>query len=176
MSHYQVAPLLSAAAAPVMPVSLDLGLHYRGAPLDAGWMLPNGQVLTTEQLKHPIRPKQLLSSQRARVGKDPNILPPHQPLLQPDAHPHAPTLLISGIPMHRIKDTTPLLDTRQKLKALGKPYGRILDTATGLGYTAIQAAQTANQVITIEFDPAVHDICRLNPWSAELFTKPASSR
>jgi uncharacterized protein len=86
--------------------------------------------------------------------------------------PNAPTMLISGIPMHRIKDTTPLQDTTQKLKALGKPYGRILDTATGLGYTAIAAAHTANLVVTVEFDPAVLDICRLNPWSAELFTRP----
>jgi len=86
--------------------------------------------------------------------------------------PSAPTLLISGIPMHRIKDTTPNQDTQQKLKALGKPYGRILDTATGLGYTAIQAAKTADLVVTIEFDPAVLEICCLNPWSAELFTRP----
>jgi uncharacterized protein len=86
--------------------------------------------------------------------------------------PTAPTMLISGIPMHRIKDTTPLEDTLQKLKALGKPYGRVLDTATGLGYTAIQAARTAALVVTVEFDPAVLHICRLNPWSADLFTSP----
>jgi predicted methyltransferase len=81
-------------------------------------------------------------------------------------------MLISGIPMHRVKGTTPNQDTHQKIKALGKPYGKILDTATGLGYTAIQAAKTAEWVITIEFDPVVHEICRLNPWSGELFSQP----
>ena len=86
--------------------------------------------------------------------------------------PTAPTLLISGIPMHRIKDTDPVRDTEQKIKALGKPYGTILDTATGLGYTAIGAARTASRVLTIELDPAVIRICRVNPWSGELFDNP----
>ena len=62
--------------------------------------------------------------------------------------------------MHRIKGTTPDKDTDWKIKALGKPYGKILDTATGLGYTAIQAARTAAQVTTVEFDPAVVALCR----------------
>ena len=83
----------------------------------------------------------------------------------------APTMLISGIPMHRIKDTTPDADTRQKIKA-ARPTGRVLDTATGLGYTAIAAAKTAQQVITVELDPAAQEICRLNPWSQELFDHP----
>lgn len=86
--------------------------------------------------------------------------------------PRAPTMLISGIPMHRIKGTTPDEDTQWKIRALGKPYGQVLDTATGLGYTAIQAAGTAAQVITVEFDPAVIKLCRMNPWSQELFTHP----
>ena len=67
----------------------------------------------------------------------------------------APSMLISGIPMHRIKDTTPIEDTRAKIAAVGRLHGWILDTATGLGYTAILAAQTAEQVITIELDPVV---------------------
>jgi predicted methyltransferase len=83
----------------------------------------------------------------------------------------APTMLISGIPMHRIKDTDPYQDTLAKLRALGPAGGRVLDTATGLGYTAIQAARTAEQVVTIELDPAAREMCRLNPWSQELFTR-----
>ena len=45
----------------------------------------------------------------------------------------------------------------------------MLDTATGLGYTACQASRGARRVITIELDPAVLAIARLNPWSKELF-------
>jgi predicted methyltransferase len=84
----------------------------------------------------------------------------------------APTVLVSGIPMRRIKDTDPMADTRAKLKALGTPRGRVLDTATGLGYTAIEAARTAESVLTVEIDPGAIEIARLNPWSWELFHAP----
>jgi predicted methyltransferase len=41
-----------------------------------------------------------------------------------------------------------------------------------LGYTAIEAARTAEQVVTIELDPAALEIARLNPWSQALFDSP----
>lgn len=84
----------------------------------------------------------------------------------------APTMLISGIPMHRIKETTPQLDTQEKIRAAGPIKGAVLDTATGLGYTAIAAARTATSVTTIELDPVALEICRLNPWSQSLFSDP----
>ncbi|MEM7125561.1 MAG: methyltransferase [Chloroflexota bacterium] len=84
----------------------------------------------------------------------------------------APTMLISAIPMHRIKDTTPQLDTKEKIRAAGKIKGTVLDTATGLGYTAIAAAQTATSVTTIELDSVALEICRQNPWSQPLFDDP----
>ncbi len=85
----------------------------------------------------------------------------------------APTLLISGIPMHRIKGTDPYRDTLAKIRAIAPIVGRVLDTSTGLGYTAIEAAKTADEVITIELDPDVLEIARLNPWSQSLFDNPA---
>jgi uncharacterized protein len=87
----------------------------------------------------------------------------------------APTMLISGLPMHRIKGTDPYSDTREKIRA-ARPAGRVLDTAMGLGYTAIQAAESADYVLTIELDPAVEQICRLNPWSQALFDNPKIER
>jgi predicted methyltransferase len=84
----------------------------------------------------------------------------------------APTLMVSGIPMHRIKDTNPWLDSQSKVQALGRISGRVLDTCTGLGYTAILAAAKAASVITVELDPAVLELARLNPWSRELFDNP----
>jgi predicted methyltransferase len=83
----------------------------------------------------------------------------------------APTVLVSGIPMHRIKDTDPMRDTRAKIQALGVQKGRVLDTATGLGYTAIAASRAAKQVVTIELDPAAIELARMNPWSQELFSR-----
>lgn len=84
----------------------------------------------------------------------------------------APTMLVSGIPMHRIKGTDPHRDTLEKIKTVKPVVGRVLDTATGLGYTAIEAAKTADHVVTIELDPAVLEIARLNPWSRDLLDNP----
>ena len=84
----------------------------------------------------------------------------------------APTMLVSGIPMHRIKDTDPWQDTLNKMKAFGHTGGHILDTTTGLGYTAIMAAKNSANVISIEIDPAAREIARRNPWSQDLFGNP----
>jgi predicted methyltransferase len=84
----------------------------------------------------------------------------------------APTMLVSGIPMHRIKDTDPMQDTKNKAEALGPIHGKVLDTATGLGYTAIMAARKADKVFTVEIDPVGIEIAKRNPWSRELFDNP----
>lgn len=84
----------------------------------------------------------------------------------------APTLVAGGFPMHRIKGTDPIKDTSEKIKAISPVTGRVLDTAMGLGYTAIMASKTADEVITIEIDPQVVEIAKLNPWSRELFENP----
>lgn len=81
----------------------------------------------------------------------------------------APTLLIAGFPMHRIKNTDPMQDTKAKIRA-ADPRGLLLDTSMGLGYTAIEAAKRAQQVITLELDPAVVEVAGRNPWSRALFT------
>ena len=87
----------------------------------------------------------------------------------------APTLMIAGFPMHRIKETDPHEDTLTKIRMLKPVVGHVLDTATGLGYTAIEASKTAIQVTTIELDPAVLEIAQLNPWSQQLFRNPRIS-
>ena len=174
LSHIQAGPLLAVEVPPVLSFSPDLGrstvdIHRT----DSGWLLADGQVLSFAQLERVQSDKngcfQLIKGQLHKVEAYSPRTDRYYSLMPTD---NAPTMLISGIPMHRIKDTTPLEDTKQKLRALGKAHGRILDTATGLGYTAIMAAQTADLVVTIEYDPAVHEICHLNPWSAELFTRP----
>ncbi len=84
----------------------------------------------------------------------------------------APTMLVSGTPMHRIRGTDPWQDTLTKVKALAPVTGEVLDTATGLGYTAIEAARSATRVVTVELDPAALEVARLNPWSRILFDHP----
>lgn len=158
----------------VMQISANLGLSTIPAEkTSTGWRFSDGEEITSVQIQH--------------INKNPNscFLLKNGELIKAEAFSEltnryyslmptcsAPTMLISGIPMHRIKGTTPLADTIQKIKVLGVPSGRVLDTATGLGYTAIQAAKTAEMVITIEYDPVVLSLCRLNPWSQALFTQP----
>ncbi|MDK2853487.1 MAG: uncharacterized protein PWQ92_381 [Thermococcaceae archaeon] len=82
-----------------------------------------------------------------------------------------PTIEINGIRMHRTKDTNPLKDTRSKVEAVNPREGEfVLDTCMGLGYTAIESAKRGAYVITIEKDPNVIELARLNPWSREVFT------
>jgi predicted methyltransferase len=80
-----------------------------------------------------------------------------------------PALEISGILMHRIKDTDPRADAASKVAAIAPLRGRVLETCCGLGYSAIHAARTADRVTVFEIDPNVLDMARLNPYSAPLF-------
>jgi len=155
-------------------VSLDLGLSTSEVTLEPdGVRLPDGHLLRWEDVAtireserscfaiEEGRPRkiQLFSEHTNRFYS-----------LMPTTG--APTLLVSGFTMHRIKGVDPYQDTLRKLKTIAPVVGQVLDTATGLGYTAIEAAKTADHVITIELDPAVLEIARQNPWSQALFNNP----
>lgn len=81
-----------------------------------------------------------------------------------------PTLEIDGIHMHRVKDVTPDIDTKMKISLLGSlKCCRVLDTCTGLGYTAIEALKRgACSIVSFEIDLNVLELSCLNPWSREL--------
>lgn len=82
----------------------------------------------------------------------------------------APTLEVDGIRMHRTKGTTPDADAEEKVEALGIRRGRVLDTCTGLGYTARAALERgADLVVSIELRLEVLRIAKVNPWSRRLF-------
>jgi len=173
LSHFQAEHLLAArrAGRPSARVSLDLELTATDVPLDDnGVRFPDGQPLAWQDLetihasergcfvieKGTPRKIQFFSEQTNQLY---SLMPTKR----------APTMLISGIPMHRVKGTDPHADTLEKIKTISPIAGHVLDTATGLGYTAIQAAQTSEHVTTIELDPAALEVARLNPWSQSLF-------
>ncbi len=83
-----------------------------------------------------------------------------------------PALEISGVLMHRISGTDPQKDVHNKIEALAPLHGRVLDTCFGLGYTAIGAAATAASVTSVEVDPNVLALARLNPYSRRAFEDP----
>lgn len=151
-------------------VSPDLGRSQCEALVSAGGVQwPDGTLTAWEEIAQIVAHPQvcfLLTAQGA--SKIQRFSPAFNRLYSLMPTGGAPTLLISGIPMHRIKATDPWADTQAKIRAAA-PRGRVLDTATGLGYTAIMAAQRAEQVTTIELDPTVLEVAKLNPWSQPLF-------
>jgi uncharacterized protein len=157
-----------------LPVSLDLGLTTQPVLLaPQGALLPDGQTLPWSAVEAISRDE--LGCYRVAEGAVERIQAFSSSLnrfysLMPTTG--APTLLVSGIPMHRIKETDPYQDTLSKIRTLAPLRGQVLDTCTGLGYTAIEAARTAERVITIELDPTVLEVARINPWSRPLFENP----
>lgn len=80
-----------------------------------------------------------------------------------------PTISISSVPMHQLK--SPKKDTEAKIKLI-KPFGYVLDTCMGLGYTAILAKDYSHRVETFEKDENVYRIAKINPLSKSLFNDP----
>jgi hypothetical protein len=72
-----------------------------------------------------------------------------------------PILRISATPMHKKL----FLDAIEKFQL----KGFILDSGTGLGYSAIIASKTATQVFTIEWDESVLELASFNPHSKDIF-------
>lgn len=82
----------------------------------------------------------------------------------------APTIEVDGIRMHRTKETMPDIDASEKIEVLAIRGGRVLDTCTGLGYTAQAALERgADLVVSIERRPEVLHIAEVNPWSRGIF-------
>jgi len=176
LSFYQARPLLQAwlRGEDQAQTSLDLGLTSCSVQLDKdGVHLPDGERVSWEVVEEICGVD--TSCFRVEAGELYRIQAYSEQFerlysLMPTGL--APTMLVSGIPMHRIKDTDPYHDTREKIRSVKPVVGHVLDTATGLGYTAIEAAKTAEAVITIELDEAALEVARQNPWSQALFEDP----
>ncbi len=176
LSHFQIQPLLKAHQQELTTAitSTDLNLTTTAGQLTSeGIIYPNDECLSWDDA-HEIADAEnncfILEDRSITKIQGFSEFTHRHYTLMPTAS--APTMLISGIPMHRIKDTNPFEDTLSKVKTLAPVAGRVLDTATGLGYTAIEMSKTAEEVTTIELDPAAQDIARLNPWSRTLFENP----
>ncbi|MCP5099725.1 MAG: spermine synthase, partial [Chloroflexi bacterium] len=132
LSHYQATPILQAMAAgkDEIEVSLDLGLGTAVSNLTPSHInLPDGQTLTRTRLEE-ICNNELASylvqdNDLHKVQYFSDTLNRHYSLMPTES---APTMLISGITMHRIKHTNPHLDTLEKIKAAKPVVGNVLDT------------------------------------------------
>ncbi len=180
LSHLQTGPILHARDEnrSSAQTSLDLGLTTAEVSLERDQVVfPNGQWLPWEDVEEIAQGESVCfvveENQAVKIQRFSECLGRFYSLMPTD---RAPTLLISGIPMHRIQGTTPDQDTWKKVRTIAPLTGRVLDTCTGLGYTAIEAARTAEEVVTIELDPVVLEVARLNPWSQGLFDNPRIQR
>jgi predicted methyltransferase len=176
LSHVQTAPLLRArqAGQHTATTSLDLGLTQTEVALEKERVrFAGGQWLAWEEIEEIDRNDSACyvveENQATRIQRFSEYLNRAYSLLPTGG---APTLLVSGIVMHRIKGIDPHRDTLAKVRTIAPIAGRVLDTCTGLGYTAIEAAKTASEVVTVELDPVVLEVARLNPWSRPLFENP----
>lgn len=177
LSYIQARPLLAARrrGQTVVETSTDLGMSSSNATLsDEGVSFATGEQLdwnSVEKISESevkcytlseqrIEPVQVFSEATGRVC---SLLPTRG----------APSMLIAGFVMHRIKDIDPWQHAQRMIAAITPVSGSVLDTTTGLGYTAILAARTAESVTTIELDPGAQAIAQQNPWSRELFTNPS---
>lgn len=176
LSHYQVRPLLEAheAGQTLTTVSPDLSMTVVRVELDEeGVAFPGGAWLSWGLVKEIAAAENKCFEVGDGVIKEIRVFSETTNwvrTLYPTAG--APTTLVSGMLMHRIRGSDPMADTREKIKAARPVVGQVLDTATGLGYTAIEAARTANRVVTVELDPAALELARRNPWSQALFDDP----
>jgi predicted methyltransferase len=176
LSHFQARQMLEAhqRGESILTTSLDLNLTQSAIQLQPGCVVfPGGESLDWESLEEISGNETACFYVEDRAAKSIKGFSEFSGrvygLMPTEA---APTMLISGIPMHRIKDTNPYQDTLNKIKAIAPIKGDVLDTTTGLGYTAIEAAKTARRVVTIEIDPVAQEIARRNPWSRALFESP----
>lgn len=175
LSHIQAAVLLQArrGEASVARVSPDLGLSEVDVTLSVdGVQFPAGVSLAWAEIERIAGAENACFAVRNGDAEEIRAFSETTNWLRslyPTAS--APTMLVSGIPMHRIKGIDPMADTLRKVKTIAPITGTVLDTATGLGYTAIVAARTAARVVTIELDPAALRVARQNPWSRGLFAR-----
>ncbi len=150
-------------------VSLDLGLSENELEItDKGVLLPNCEFISYRDLR------------KISEKEDAVFFVKNREVFQVAIHHHgflkllpterAPTLEINGVRMHRTVGTTPDADSRLKLELLEIDGGCVLDTCTGLGYTALNAVSLGgDHVVSVEIREAVLRIAELNPWSSGIF-------
>ena len=176
LSYVQARPLLEARKLHQVSVetSLDLGMSTTSVSLnDEGVSFATGEFLdwaSVEKVSQSqvscyiisergMQPIQTFSQATNRLC---SLMPTEG----------TPSMLIAGFVMHRIKEIDPWQHAQRMVSAIAPMSGTVLDTTTGLGYTTILVARTAERVTTIELDSGAQTIAHLNPWSQELFTNP----
>ncbi len=169
LSYIQAQPLLEAyrRGQTTVEASLDLGMTLSSVTLNANGVIlaPDlclswadvEKISKSEVNCYTIGPEgpQVIQTFSEETNRVCSLMPTRG----------APSMLIAGFVMHRIKEINPWQHAQRMVATLAPIRGRVLDTTTGLGYTTILAARSAEAVTTIELDPGAQAMAQLNPWS-----------
>lgn len=156
-------------------VSLDLGLTEDAVRIDKeGFALPDGVRLFIKDVDKMLKDEEscFILAKNSQILKAMFFMENKLYKLVPTGLKTPPTLAISGVRMHRVKDTNPLKDAQSKIRAISPVEGKkVLDTCMGLGYSAIDARKAgAHEVVCFEKHAGVVEMSKVNPWSARLWT------
>jgi len=147
-------------------VSLDLNVSTETVDIEGGRAILRSISLEADRLAR------LLKRQAVAFAVTPEGIEPvecreggYAKLVPTDG---APTVELSGVRMHRTAGIDPFEDARTKVAAVVRSGDDVLDTCGGLGYTAVWARRLgAGSVVSVEVNPAVLGLRRMNPWSRE---------
>jgi uncharacterized protein len=180
LSHFQTSPLLAARKQGVtsFATSIDLGITSLHVTLTSDHIVfPDASMLDWKSIER-INSKETvcfyLKDNTASPLRGFSEILGRAYSLMPTSE--APVLVAAGFPMHRFKNITPLEAARAMVEPVMPIHGNVLDTATGLGYTAILASKTSSIVTTIELCPVAQEMAQMNPWSQSLFDNPNITR
>lgn len=158
---------------PEAHISVDLGKSKITVKIDgSNFIFPDSQSINPDQLK------KIIKKDTVCFSLENNELLPLSIFSEETNNYYKlvptgswPTIEISGIRMHVTKSMSPKEDTEKKISFVAPCTGSVLDTCTGLGYTAILASKTVALVHTFERDQNVIELEKINPWSKELFNR-----
>ncbi len=155
-----------------LDITLDLGITISTVQIVADeFILPDKQRLGMAELKRIIKNSTVCFFIEDNQAKKIHWFSEETRnfyKLVPTGMKSPPTFEISGIKMHMVKEFNPEQDTKRKIEAIQPVNGKVLDTCLGLGYTAMEAAKSAEIVITCERDENVLKLIDWNPWSKPL--------
>lgn len=151
-------------------VSLDLGLSTASIVLTGEGIKVGNVALTRSDLEKIASNSKNIFFMNEGIFKAAIFRNNHLYRLYPTKT--APALMLDSFLMHRIKDTDPLTDARNKARFVHKGQS-VLEICTGLGYLTIACLERgAARIVTIELDTTVLELARINPYSRKLFEDP----
>jgi len=156
---------------PSINISLDLGLTQELIKIEKqNFILPDKSAITAKELtKFKLKERIVYYIHENQLNKFIFYSPTKRISYKLMPTKGWPTLTLSSTPMHRYTYIDPKEDTIRKMHVIAPILGKVLDTCTGLGYTAIMSSKKAESVITFEKDSNIIEIAKNNPYSKELF-------